>query len=94
MTEVGELAPGDEVLWGDRVEPLVVEEANIHVSGGVNKHEPVARQVKSQRGTTYRLIDNGFGDPKVYRVVTPGPDNPQGVVSEGYARNLRRVGDE
>lgn len=88
---VSGLEPGDRILWGDRKEPLEVQNANIHVSG---VEGAVAREVKSQRGTTYCLIDNGYGDPKVKKQMTPTPNHPSGEKSCGYADDLRRVEDD
>lgn len=96
MTEpidVDELSPGDEVLWGNRKQPLTVlgQEVNIAVNNPSLKDKLTGVVVESQQGTTYIIHESLYGRPKVKREVTPSADYPNGTVSEGFADDLRRV---
>lgn len=92
--DVDDLEPGDKVLWGDRKEPLEVQESNVNVSGAVDEGDISTRKVQSKRGTVYALIDDRFGDLKVKRSVPVSDRHPSGLAPHEYAEDLRKVVEE
>lgn len=88
---VRDLEEGDEILWGDRKESLTVQGHDVHIDSAADLD---GVSVESKRGTTYVIHEAMYGDPKVKRQVTPDYNNPNGMASEGKARNLRKVNDD
>lgn len=86
--DVRDLEPGDRVLWGDRVEPLVVLDTDVRLTGPADLR---GVRVESQRGTVYVIHETPLGFLRVLRKVKLSPDNPNGLTSEARIQTLRRA---